>query len=58
MTFVATYLKIIGTYIIQYGEEETKIPKEIDDILSNLTIFSTVWSIGAALEETCRKKFS
>lgn len=58
MTFVCTYLKIIGTYINHYSEEEFKIPKEIEDILSNLTIFSTIWSVGAALEETCRKKFS
>ena len=58
MTFVATYLKIIGTYIKQYADEETKIPKEIDDILSNLTVFCTVWSIGSAIEESTRKKFS
>ena len=58
MTFVCTYLKIIGTYINHYSEEESKIPKEIEDILSNLTIFCTIWSVGAALEETCRKKFS
>lgn len=58
MTFVNSYLRILGTYIKQYSEEETKIPKEIEDILSNLTIFCTVWSVGAALDESCRKKFS
>ncbi len=27
-------------------------------MLSNLTVFCCVWSIGAAIDETCRKQFS
>ena len=50
MTFVNTFLNIINTFISPYNDEETKVPKEIDDILTNLTIFCCVWSVGAALE--------
>lgn len=58
MTFVNSYLRIFGTYIKSYHEEESKVPKEIEDVLTNLTVFCCIWSIGAALEETTRKKFS
>lgn len=58
MTFVSTFLKNVNSFIAIYGEEETKIPKEIEDIVSNIIIFSCVWSIGAAIEETSRKKFN
>ena len=58
MTFVNTYLNILSAFIAPYLNEENKIPKEIDDILSNLAIFCCVWSVGAAIEETTRKPFS
>ena len=35
-----------------------KIPKDIDEVLSNALLFSLVWSIGAALEESCREQFN
>lgn len=50
MTFVSTYLKLIGTYTSPYGEQDAKVQKQIEDILSNLTVFCCVWSIGAAID--------
>ena len=34
-----------------------KLNKEFEDILSNMALFSIIWSIGAALEETTRIGF-
>ena len=34
-----------------------KIPKDIDDILSNMILFSAIWSFGSAMEENSRKAF-
>lgn len=31
-----------------------KVPKEIDDILSNLALFTMIWAIGGAVDETTR----
>lgn len=58
MTFVNTYLQLMRAYTKCYEEEEAKVPKEIEDILTNQCVFSCVWSIGAAMEETSRKKFT
>ena len=58
MTFVNSFLKLLGTYIKPYDQEEAKVPKQIDDMLTNLVVFCCIWSLGAALEETTRKKFS
>jgi hypothetical protein len=49
MTFVNSYLRIFGTYIKSYYEEDAKVPKEIEDILTNLTVFCCIWSLGVAL---------
>lgn len=58
MTFVNSYLRILSTYLKVYYEEDAKVPKEIEEILTNLTAFCCIWSLGVAMEETCRKKFS
>jgi dynein heavy chain len=38
--------------------KEVKLPKDIDDILSNCALFSVIWGIGGALEETTRKGYN
>ena len=59
MTFVATMLKLLNTFLKSYyGENAEKIPKEMEDVLGCLSLFSVVWSMGAALEETSRKGFN
>jgi hypothetical protein len=50
MTFVNTLLRILETYLKEYGAEDAKIPKEIEDIISNLIVFCAIWSIGIAME--------
>ena len=57
MTLVSTCLKYLAIYINEYSgsEDNIKLPKDIEDILSSLSLFCVVWSIGAALEESSRK---
>ena len=51
----ATFLKIFHTYAKEYEESEAnlnlKLPKEIDELLTNYIIFSAIWSFGVCLEE-------
>jgi dynein heavy chain len=58
MTMVKNLLDILGTFIPEFVDENVKIPKEIDEILSNQILFSCVWSFGASLDEDCRKKYN
>jgi len=57
MTLVGSCLKYLKTYMKDYEGENIKVPKEIEDILINISLFCVVWSIGAAMEEVSRKKF-
>jgi hypothetical protein len=57
MNMVGTCLKYLNVYFKEYYEENAKVPKDIDDVLANTVLFCCIWSIGAALEETSRKKF-
>ncbi|KAL4494234.1 hypothetical protein ABPG73_018753, partial [Tetrahymena malaccensis] len=57
MTLVGSCLKYLKTYIKEYGEENVKVQKDIEDILANVSLFCVIWSIGACLEETTRKPF-
>lgn len=62
MQMSATFLKIFHTYMSEFEETEEnpepKIPKEIDEFLTNYVIFSAVWSFGVCLEEASRKEFN
>ena len=58
MILVKNLLNIFGIFIEDYRVENVKIVKEIDEILSNALLFSLIWSVGAALEETCREQFN
>ena len=58
MPIINNLLKILSTYLEEYNLENCKVPKEIDDIIANSILFSCIWSIGAALEETSRKQFN
>ncbi len=55
---VKNLLLLLQIYVTEYSDENVKLPKEIEEILSCTMLFSTVWSIGASMEETCRKKFN
>lgn len=54
MNIVNTQLNLLNTWIREYEDEEKKVPKEIDDILSNLALFTMIWAIGGAVDETTR----
>ena len=41
----------------EFKAEGVKVPKDIDDVLANEALFSVIWSIGAALDESARKTF-
>lgn len=51
----ATFLKVFHTYVKEYEENEAnpnmKLPKEIDEYITNFIIFSAIWSFGVCLEE-------
>lgn len=57
MSLVSSCIKYLGTYVKEYFEENAKVQKDIEDVLSNVSLFCVVWSIGAALEESSRKTF-
>lgn len=57
MALVASCLKYFKTYTKEYAEENVKVPKDIEEILTSTALFCVVWSIGAALEETSRLSF-
>jgi hypothetical protein len=51
---VCSLLKLVGTFLVDYEKEGTKLPKDIEEIISQIILFSTIWSIGAAIEEVSR----
>ena len=55
MPIVNNLLKVMSTCLEDYNHENCKLPKEIDEIISNSILLSCIWSIGAALDETSRK---
>jgi dynein heavy chain, axonemal len=55
MNIVKTFLNLLYSYIKEYEDDDRKVPKEMDEILDNVSFFSLVWSIGGALEENSRK---
>ena len=46
------------TYLNEFKIENAKLPKDCEDMLSHCVLFSAIWSVGAALEESCRKPFN
>ena len=51
---IDSVLKIFDSLIAEYKGEDAKVPKEIDDLLPNLVIFSFVWGVGGPLHEDAR----
>jgi len=46
------------TWLEEFDKEGVKLPKEIDEFLMNMVLFSVVWGLGGGLEEGSRKKFN
>ena len=55
---VKNFLNLLGAQLKEFDDEKAKIPKDVEDIINNYILFACIWSIGAALEETSRKKFN
>ncbi len=58
MTIVGGCLKQMKMFLHEYEDESAKVPKDIDDLLICMALFSVIWSVGAAVEETTRKEFN
>ena len=54
---VETFLEYFASFLEPYFQEDSKVPKDIEDYINNFVFFSAVWSIGAVLEEISRPKF-
>jgi len=50
-------IKIFDSLIAEYKVEDAKIPKEIDEIIPNLILFSLIWGIGGPMHESLRPEF-
>lgn len=54
-------LKYLNTFLLVYRDQEgkeVKVPKDIENFLGNMALFSVVWGVGGALEEKSRKLFN
>jgi len=48
-------LKYFDSYLGEWkNEERPKIPKEIEELLSNFILFACIWSCGGIIEEGSR----
>jgi hypothetical protein len=53
--YIQCYVQV---YIPKYADgDDIKIPSDIDDKLINALVWSTIWGIGACIEENSRFKF-
>jgi len=72
MALVNNCIKLMRSFLADYEVDENnpvapsggatanqanKLSKDFEEQLANMILFSTIWSIGAALEETTRKGF-
>ena len=61
MAIVSSLLKLLKAWFDPYAlpeNEKEKLPKEIEDLLDNMCLHCTIWSVGAAIEEKSRKGFN
>lgn len=58
MTYTGCVTKYMRTWLEEFDKEGVKLPKEIDEFLMNMVLFSVVWGLGGGLEEGSRKKFN
>lgn len=54
---VNSMLNVFDCYVSDWKVEDAKIPREAEEMVVNAALFSVLWSIGAALDETTRPKF-
>lgn len=54
---VNSMLNMFDVFVKTWKQEDTKIPKECEEICNNAIVFSFIWSVGAALDENTRPKY-
>lgn len=54
---VETFLEYFASFLEPYFEEDSKLPKDIEDYIVNFIFFAVIWSVGAILEEIAKPKF-
>ncbi len=54
---VNSMLNVFDCFVSDWKIEDAKVPREADEMCAGSVIFSHIWSIGIALDETTRPKF-
>lgn len=54
---INSMLNIFDCYVYDWKQEDAKIPREAEEMCINAVLFSVIWSIGAALDETTRPRY-
>ena len=61
LRYIETYMAVLRPPAKDMDDDEEEpeheLPKDIDDKLSNMLIFSTIWGIGGVIEERTRPRF-
>lgn len=55
MNIVTSLLNLINSWLREYSDDEKKVPKDLEDNLNSIALFSLIWAVGGALDETTRK---
>jgi dynein heavy chain len=58
LNLVDSFIKLLDSQLVLLGKDPARLPKDFDDVLSNFMLFAALWSFGAAIDETSRRKFS
>lgn len=50
LNYVDSFIKLVDSQLRPFYKDVLKLPKDFDDILSNIFLFSAIWSFGAAID--------
>jgi hypothetical protein len=51
---VHNFLNIFDTFVMEYKDEETPVPGNIEEISMNAIVFAAIWGIGGQIDEQTR----
>lgn len=54
---INSMINIFDCYVYDWKQEDAKVPREAEEMCINAVLFSVIWSIGCALDETTRPKY-
>lgn len=58
MTFVKNVLLLLKSFTDEYFQDGAKLPKDLEDPISNACLFSVVWGLGGVIHENHRRPFN